>query len=62
MEEREIRSALDRHWAASDGNDFEGEHQTISVHVRWLREKIEVDANKPRHILTVRSRGYMFKE
>ena len=27
MEEREIRSALDRHWAASDGNDFEGEHQ-----------------------------------
>jgi hypothetical protein len=27
MEDREIRSALDRHWAASDANDFEAEHQ-----------------------------------
>jgi DNA-binding response OmpR family regulator len=44
------------------GYDFEGEHQTISVHVRWLREKIEVDPNNPRNIITVRSRGYMFKE
>jgi two-component system alkaline phosphatase synthesis response regulator PhoP len=49
---------LDKVW----GYDFEGEHQTISVHVRWLREKIEVDPNNPRHIVTVRSRGYMFKE
>lgn len=44
------------------GYDFEGEHQTISVHIRWLREKIEVDPNNPRHIVTVRSRGYMFRE
>ncbi len=49
---------LDKVW----GYDFDGEHQTVSVHVRWLREKIEVDANNPRHIVTVRSRGYMFKE
>jgi DNA-binding response OmpR family regulator len=49
---------LDKVW----GYDFDGEHQTVSVHVRWLREKIEVDANNPRHIMTVRSRGYMFKE
>jgi hypothetical protein len=26
MNETEIRQALDRHWAASDGNDFEAEH------------------------------------
>ena len=26
MEDREIRAALDRHWAASDANDFEAEH------------------------------------
>jgi hypothetical protein len=26
MEDREIRVALDRHWAASDANDFETEH------------------------------------
>jgi len=27
MEDREMRAALDRHWAASDANDFEAEHQ-----------------------------------
>jgi len=52
------QALLDKVW----GYDFEGEHQTISVHVRWLREKIEVDPNNPQHIVTVRSRGYMFKE
>jgi hypothetical protein len=26
MEHRQIRAALDRHWAASDANDFEAEH------------------------------------
>ncbi len=52
------QSLLDKVW----GYDFEGEQQTISVHVRWLREKIEIDPNNPLHIITVRSRGYMFKE
>ncbi len=52
------QTLLDRVW----GYDFEGEHQTISVHVRWLREKIESDPNNPQHIVTVRSRGYLFKE
>ncbi|GAC1476363.1 MAG: response regulator transcription factor [Vulcanimicrobiaceae bacterium] len=52
------QTLLDKVW----GYDFEGEHQTISVHVRWLREKIEMDPNNPAHIITVRSRGYMFKE
>ena len=27
MDEREIRAALDRHWAASDASDFETEHE-----------------------------------
>lgn len=27
MEDREIREALDRHWAASDASEFEEEHQ-----------------------------------
>jgi DNA-binding response OmpR family regulator len=51
------QTLLDKVW----GYDFEGEHQTVSVHIRWLREKIEEDSGAPRHILTVRSRGYMFK-
>ena len=28
MEDREIRAALDRHWAASDANDLEAEGRT----------------------------------
>jgi hypothetical protein len=27
MAERELRAALDRHWAASDASDFEAEHR-----------------------------------
>jgi ketosteroid isomerase-like protein len=27
MDDREIRAALDHHWAASDADDFEAEHQ-----------------------------------
>jgi ketosteroid isomerase-like protein len=27
MDDREIRATLDRHWAASDANDLEAEHQ-----------------------------------
>ena len=27
MDDLDIRAALDHHWAASDANDFEGEHQ-----------------------------------
>jgi two-component system alkaline phosphatase synthesis response regulator PhoP len=51
------QTLLDKVW----GYDFEGEHQTVSVHIRWLREKIEEDSRVPRHIMTIRSRGYMFK-
>ena len=51
------QTLLDKVW----GYDFEGEQQTVSVHIRWLREKIESDSRNPRNILTVRSRGYMFK-
>ncbi|MBV8355623.1 MAG: winged helix-turn-helix domain-containing protein, partial [Candidatus Eremiobacteraeota bacterium] len=51
------QTLLDKVW----GYDFDGEQQTVSVHIRWLREKIEEDSGSPRHILTIRSRGYMFK-
>ena len=27
MENKDIRAALDRHWAASDANNFDEEHQ-----------------------------------
>jgi DNA-binding response OmpR family regulator len=40
--------------------DFMGESRTIDVHVRWLREKIEVDPNHPVRIVTVHGVGYRF--
>ncbi|ACR79548.1 two component transcriptional regulator, winged helix family [Kosmotoga olearia TBF 19.5.1] len=35
---------------------------TLSVHIRKLREKIEDDPSKPEHILTVRGLGYRWRE
>ncbi len=52
------QTLLDRVW----GYDFFGDQQTVNVHVRWLREKVEDDPNDPKHIITVRSRGYLFRE
>jgi len=40
------------------GAEFIGEPQVVYVHIRWLREKIEVDPNKPQRILNVRGVGY----
>ncbi len=44
------------------GNDFYGDSRTVDVHIRWLREKIEVDPGDPEYILTVRGVGYKFKK
>jgi DNA-binding response OmpR family regulator len=35
-----------------------GDSATITVHVRRLREKLEVDPGAPKHLVTVRSVGY----
>ncbi|MCX5976335.1 MAG: response regulator transcription factor [Coprothermobacterota bacterium] len=40
------------------GEDFYGEEQTLAVHVRRLREKIEEDPSHPALIETVRGVGY----
>ncbi|MBM7716563.1 response regulator transcription factor [Siminovitchia sp. FSL H7-0308] len=42
------------------GGDFLGEDNTIMVHIRKLREKIEENPSKPSHIITVRGLGYKF--
>jgi DNA-binding response OmpR family regulator len=38
-----------------------GDTRTVDVHVRWLRQKIEVEASMPKHIVTVRGVGYRFE-
>ncbi len=40
------------------GAEFVGQPQVVYVHIRWLREKIELDASHPRRIQTVRGVGY----
>lgn len=42
------------------GSDSDSEQQTLTVHVKRLREKIEEDPKKPRRILTVWGVGYRF--
>lgn len=40
------------------GEDFFGSDNTVMVHIRRLREKIEVDPSKPTFLLTVKGLGY----
>ncbi|MDO4863520.1 MAG: response regulator transcription factor [Ruminococcus sp.] len=43
------------------GFDSESEQQTLTVHIKWLRQKIEDDPKAPVHILTVWGRGYRWE-
>ena len=47
---------LDKVW----GMDFIGDRKTVDVHIRWLREKLELDPSQPQYITTVRGFGYRF--
>ncbi|HXH20759.1 MAG TPA: response regulator transcription factor [Dehalococcoidia bacterium] len=41
--------------------DFAGDASTVTVHIRRLRSKVEVDPSRPRHIKTVWGVGYKFE-
>ena len=47
---------LDRVW----GVDFIGDRKTVDVHIRWLREKLEINPSQPQYVITVRGFGYRF--
>lgn len=47
---------LERVW----NYDYSGGTRTVDVHIRWIREKIEIDPSKPRYIHTVFGVGYKF--
>lgn len=47
---------IERIW----GPDFMGDSKTVDVHIRWLREKLELDPSRPEYLLTVRGFGYRF--
>lgn len=52
----------DRLYAKVWGYDTGVDDNTLMVHIRTLRKKIEAAPNSPKMIKTVRSKGYMFKE
>ena len=43
------------------GWDYTGDSRTVDVHIRWLREKIELDPSIPTRLVTVRGAGYRFE-
>ena len=43
------------------GKDSESELQTLTVHIKWLREKIEEDPSNPARIITVWGKGYRYE-
>ena len=40
------------------GYDYTGDTRTVDVHIRWLRQKIEANSQKPEYLITVRGTGY----
>ena len=42
------------------GAEYAAQPQVVYVHIRWLRQKIEDNPNKPKHILTMRGVGYKY--
>ncbi len=40
------------------GYDYAGGTRTVDVHIRWLRQKIETNPQKPEYLITVRGTGY----
>jgi DNA-binding response OmpR family regulator len=49
-----VDELLGRVWGA----EYMGEPQVVYVHIRWLREKLEQNPQKPKRIITVRGVGY----
>ncbi len=43
------------------GSDSESEPQTLTVHIKWLRQKIEADPKEPKRIMTVWGKGYRWE-
>lgn len=50
------RTIMEKVWQT----DYMGDTRTLDVHIRWIRQAIEVDPGKPRYLKTVRGVGYCF--
>lgn len=48
------RTLMEKVWQT----DYLGDTRTLDVHIRWIRQLIELDPSKPRYLRTVRGIGY----
>lgn len=48
------RTIMEQVW----NTDYLGDTRTLDVHIRWIRQAIEADANRPAYLKTVRGVGY----
>lgn len=44
------------------GYDYSGDTRTVDVHIRHIRQKVEVNPKEPQYIMTIHGIGYKFKE
>ena len=51
---------IDRAMPIPWGSDSFSEQQTLTVHIKWLRQKIEEDPKNPQKIQTVWGVGYRY--
>ena len=49
---------IDKVW----GHDYVGDTKTLDVHIKRLRNKVEVDPSTPVLIVTIRGLGYKFSD
>ena len=48
---------IDRLW----GSNYVGDTKTLDVHIKRLRNRVEEDPSRPRHLITVRGLGYKYE-
>jgi len=49
---------IDQVWGA----DYVGDTKTLDVHIKRLRDKVELDPSNPSAIVTIRGLGYKFSD
>ena len=43
------------------GSDYPGDERTVDVHIRRLREKLEINPSEPKYVRTKWGAGYYFQ-
>ncbi len=62
MENKNVTLKKEYLFNAIWGSDSDSEFQTLTVHIKRLREKVEEDPKRPRHIITEWGVGYRFEQ